>query len=311
MSVTVPQGVVPEVYTFGSMVQLTADLSDLAGTLEEASAVHWLVRDPSGVETDRSADVANPSTGVYTLAVSGDAPGDWHWRVVTEGLVVAADGWFRVVDDYAIIGDPRNPVDLHVLVPRARRYCEGPYGPPQGKSPLLDSQLYEMSADACADIILLTGSLFGHQLLVTGRDSRVGFPTAWATEVVLEEWEAALVTTQTALNYWFFTFRDLRTTLSIKNEGTEYGYTLSANVMRDYIAQLRAARDAAIAGLKLHHPVMDRFASNIRVRDQATVAVLEWWDTNSTDRGGGMPGGQEAAVIPWTPGWSGDGFRMA
>ena len=56
-------------------------------------------------------------------------------------------------------------------------------------------------------------------------------------------------------------------------------------------------------GEKKARPVLDRFASNIRVRDQATVAVLEWWDINSPGlTGGGLPGGQESTSIPWFPG---------
>lgn len=199
--------------------------------------------------------------------------------------------------------------DLMVMVARARRYIEGPYGPPENRPPLMDGQIYAMVADACADIILITGNLFGHTLQVTARDPTVGFPTAWATEAVLDEWEVSVVTTQTALNYFFFLFRDLKISQAMSNEGTSWEYSLSANVIRDYIAELRGRRDLAIKGLRDHHPVIDKWYSNIRVRDQATVAMLEWWDRNSPGSGGaGMPGGQEAGVIPWTPGWSGPGF---
>lgn len=307
MSVSIPQ----PIYV-GSVVTLVADLSDYAGTPEDATVLHWLVRDPTGVEEDLSASVVHDGLGHYHLDVQADAAGVWYWKVTTEGFVVAADGEFKVEDDYAIVGTPSAPLDLRVVVPRARRYCEGPYGPPQGKSKLLDSQLYEMVADACGDIILYTGTLFGHKLTVTSRDSRVGFPTGWATEKPLEEWEAALITAQCALNYFFFVFRDMKISSAIRNEGTEYTWSLSANVIRDYIASLRQARDLAITGLMRHHPVLDRFASNIRVRDQATVAVLEWWDHNSIRTvAPGLPGGQEAAVVPWTPGWSGPGFTMS
>lgn len=301
----------PQVFTIGSVTTLNADLTDFGGTQEDASAIHWLVRDPAGVETDRSGDVVHDGLGLYHLDVLLDTAGVWYWRVVTEGFVVAAEGEIVVESDYAIVPDPRAPTDLRVLVPRARRYCEGPYGPPQKRPSLSERQLYEMVADACGDIILFTGNLFGHKLLVTQRDARAGFPTRWATDSVLEEWECALLTTQVALNYWFFVFRDLKMSQTIKNEGTEFAYTISVNITRDWVASLRAARDAAINGLMRHHPVIDRFTSNIRVRDQATVAVLEWWDHNSRAIvGSGLPGGQEASVVPWTPGWSGPGFTM-
>lgn len=199
--------------------------------------------------------------------------------------------------------------DLMVLVPKTRRYIEGPYGPPENQPPLQDTDIYNLAADACADIILMSGNLFGHTLNVTGRDGTTGAPTSWATSEVLDEWESSVITAQAALNYFFFLFRTLKVSQSIKNEGTEWQYTLSANVIRGYLQELQSRRDMALAGLQKHHPVLDRYASNIRVRDQATVAILEWWDTVSPGvDGSGMPGGQEAAVIPWTPGWTGPGF---
>jgi hypothetical protein len=204
---------------------------------------------------------------------------------------------------------PPDLTDLMVLVPRARRYIEGPYGPPPNRPSLDDSVIYNMVADATADIILYSGNLFGHALIVKSRDPTAGFPTAWQTDAVLDEWESSVITAQTALNYFFFLFRDMKVSQAIKNEGTEWQYSLSANVIRDYIGELQQRRDLALAGLQKHHPTLDRYASNIRVRDQATVAVLEWWDNVSPGLGGaGMPGGQEAAVIPWTPGWTGAGF---
>lgn len=203
-----------------------------------------------------------------------------------------------------IVGTGPDLTDTNVMVPRARRYIEGPYGPPENRPSLADDVVNAMVADACADIILFSGSLFGHVLKVTARDPTGGFPTAWSTSEVLDEWEVSVVTAQTALNYFFFLFRDLKSSQNIKNEGTEWQYTVSVNVIRDYIAELQSRRDMALQGLQKHHPILDRYASNIRVRDQATVAILEWWDTNAPDQAPGLPGGQEAAVIPWIGGVS-------
>jgi len=202
------------------------------------------------------------------------------------------------LEEEPALGYTGDMTDLMILVPRARRYIEGPYGPPQNRPPLADDVIYPMVADACADIILFAGSLFGHELIVKARDQTGGFPTAWRTEEVLDESEATLITAQVALNYYFFLFRDLKTSETIQNEGTHWSYTLSANVIRDYLSELQDRRNLALQGLKAWHPVIDRYASNIRVRDQATVALLEWWSTNIADRIPGLPGGQEAAVIP-------------
>lgn len=214
---------------------------------------------------------------------------------------------------FAPPGDPTTVADLTdlaVLIPWARRACEGPYGPPDGKQSLADDVVYPMIADACSEIILFSGSLFGHQLNVTMRDPIAGYPTQWKTNAVLNQWECAVIICQLALDYWRFLFRDTKTSVSIKNEGTEYTYTMSAQVIGGYIKQLAADRDKALDGLRAHNIILDRYASNIRVRDQATVALLEWWDTNSGDSAGGLPGGQEAFVVPaiglpWSSGWSG------
>jgi hypothetical protein len=218
---------------------------------------------------------------------------------VTPGSAYVPSGDITTVSDLT---------DLAVLIPWARRACEGPYGPPQGKATLADSTVYPMLADACSEIILFSGSLFGHTLDVTARDPLMGYPTQWKTKgCVLNQWEGAVVICQVALDYWRFLFRDMPVSQSIKNEGTEWAYSLSANVIRDYLAGLRSDRDKALDGLRYHNPVLDRYASTIRVRDQATVATLEWWarDSIGGTGGGGIPGGQEAAVVPWTPGWSG------
>lgn len=193
--------------------------------------------------------------------------------------------------------------DLKVLLPRVRRKVEGPWGNPNGRAEIAEAVLYNMIADACGEIVMLSGSFFHHQLLVKARDPIAGFPTEWQTDTILTEWEGAIVTSQAALNYYYYLFRDMKISETIKNEGTEWTFSLSANVIRNYLESLRDERDKAIEGLRINIPVLDRFASNIRVRDQATVAVLEWWDINSPGlTGGGLPGGQEATSIPWFPG---------
>lgn len=249
-----------------------------------------------------AAAPTNPGPYVVVWDTGGASPiYSTELMQVTPGSAYVPPGTQTVVADLT---------DLAVLIPWARRACEGPYGPPTGRQTLQDDQVYPMVADAAAEIILFTGNLFGHELIVAARDPLAGYPTQWKTDKVLDQWEGALIITQTALDYWLFLFRDMRVQQAIKNEGTEWSYSLSANVIRDYIGELQNRRDLALAGLQRHHPVLDRYASNIRVRDQATVAVLEWWDTVSVGLGGGagMPGGQEAAVIPWTPGWTGPGF---
>jgi hypothetical protein len=311
MSVTAPDKEI----TLGNIVTLSTtvgvrDPETGALTPEADSGLTLFVRTPEGAEQSFAAPdvVAGTEPGFYYVEYTPPTTGLYRWRWVGDSQAQgASEGSFTVASSYVISGEV-DLTDLKVLVPRARRYIEGPYGPPSDRPPLSDDSVYAAVADACADIILVSGNLFGHKLIVKARDPTGGFPVAWQTDAVLEEWEAAVITTQVALNYFFFLLRELKTSESIKNEGSEWEYTLSANVVRDYLKELQARRDLALEGLMKHHPVLDRFASIIRVRDQATVAILEWWSTNAADSAPGLPGGQEAAVIPWTPGWSGPGF---
>lgn len=272
-------------------------VKDPAGTVAVAHTTAGIIEMGAGTGLYQATVVAPHAPGAYV--VIWDVPGPSY---SSELLQVTPGSAYVPPGDVTPVADL---TDLMVLVPWARRATEGPFGAPAGLPSLMDSQLYAMVADACAEVILFTGTLFGHQLKVADRDPTGGFPTQWHTEVVLDQWEAALIITQTALDYYFHVFRDMKTSEVISNEGTNYEYTLSANVIRQYMDTLKGQRDMALAGLQKHHPVMARYASNIRVRDQATVAVLEWWDRNSPGVGGGsgMPGGQEAYTVPWIPGW--------
>jgi hypothetical protein len=285
----------------GTNVRIKGTFTDADGVPKEpAGKLTLLVVSPKGGETTlEGGKLVKDEVGVWHGFVLADTAGLWNYRWLDEGES-ADEGTFEVESVFEE-GLTPDLTDLRVLVPKARRACEGPYGAPEGKPSLSNEQLTQMVADACAEIILFSGSLFGHQLEVKERDPLVGFPTGWKTNEMLTEWETALIVTQTALDYYFHLFRDMKTSQSIKNEGTEFSYTLSANVIRDYVTSLREARELALKGLREHRPVLDQYASNIRVRDQATVALIEWWDSVSPGLGGGVgiPGGQEAYVIPW------------
>ena len=59
-----------------------------------------------------------------------------------------------------------DPVDIRVMVPRVRRALEGAGAPPV----LTDDAIKDLTADAIAEVILYTGGVFGHELVVTDRD---------------------------------------------------------------------------------------------------------------------------------------------
>lgn len=295
--------------TTGSQVKIKTVLRDEEGNPEDSSgdALSLRVFGPDGGESKfNEGEIDHPGpAGEYSKHILANVSGLWHYRwyvnnnVADEGVFYAESEWD------AATGEKPEPdlTDLRVLVPAARRAMEGPYGPPLGKPALSAEQIYQALADACAQVILYSGSLFGHELLVKGRDPLVGFPTEWQTDKMLTPWESAVVVTQAALDFIFHIFRDLRTSQTIQNEGTQWSYELSPGVIKNYLETLKDARDKALDGLREHNPVLDIYASNIRVRDQATVAVLEWWDTNSPGlSGAGLPGGQEASIVPWFPG---------
>lgn len=285
----------------GQVGTLAVRVEDINGAVVIARTTDNIIEMAGGTGIYRwSAPQAPAAPGPYVVIWDMGGAFTSELLQVTPGSAYVPPGEITVVSDLT---------DLAVLIPWARRACEGPFGPQVGQPTLQDDQVYPMLADAASNIILQSGTLFGHDLNVTARDPVMGYPTQWKTDAVLNQWEGAVIICQVALDYWRFLLMGLKTSQTIRNEGTEWTYSLSANAIRDYLKLLQSERDDALAGLRKHHPVLDRYQSNIRVRDQQTVAVLEWWDTVSIGiAGGGMPGGQEAAVIPWTPGWSGPGF---
>lgn len=200
---------------------------------------------------------------------------------------------------------PPDLTDISVLVPRVQRAVEGPTGPPPGVPTLTGAQALELTADAIADAILYSGGLFGHQLIVTVRDPDTGVPTEWHTEAVLDEWEVSFVAATAALSYFFHLFRDQKVSETIINEGQSWDYDMSAALIRDQLKLLMAQRDAAIEALRQKHPVIDRFASIVAVRDAQTAALVEWWSrTNPDNLGvapGGVGGGYDMVPSPFEP----------
>src|SRR4051794_8375133 len=94
--------------------------------------------------------------------------------------------------------------DTRVLIPRVRRGLEGA----EVASPSIeDDGINGIIADAVANVILLTGGLWGHQLEVVTRDSEYMAPTAWLVDPQLSEAEGSLIVIQAQLD---FLYNDLR-----------------------------------------------------------------------------------------------------
>lgn len=173
--------------------------------------------------------------------------------------------------------------DVRELAPRVRRAVEGPVPP---ASPLSDDALAAMTADAIADIILLTVGAWDHALVVTERDEDANFPTEWEIDPALEPEEESVVAYQAAITYFFHQFRDTKMSERIANEGVEWEWSKSANVLRDWIKLLIDSRDKALTAVVAANPAMARYASFLEVRDAVGFAQLEPWLS------GGVGGGQ-------------------
>lgn len=178
--------------------------------------------------------------------------------------------------------------DVREIVPRVRRAIEGPVAPP---TPLADDALEAMAADALADIILLTVGTWGHTLDVSERsDADPPVPVHWTVTPGLSLQEESVVAAQAAITFFFHQVRDMKVSERIQNEGQEWEYSLSANLLRDQIKLLQEQRDAALNALKATHPALARYASILAVRDRVGAALLEPWTYGS---GGYLGGGQE------------------
>ena len=180
--------------------------------------------------------------------------------------------------------------DTQVLIPRVRRALEGPEAA-MGASAvaagdLSDEQMNAVIADAIAEVIFYSGGFFGHTLEVTDRDADYMAPIAWLVDPEMTDAEATVVVAQAALNYFFTWATELKTSQRIADEGQEWEYSLSAQVLVEQIKALREARDRALEQLT-YDDANDDWISTIQMRDAQTSAIIEPWV-----QGGGM-GGQQ------------------
>lgn len=166
-----------------------------------------------------------------------------------------------------------DPVNIRVMVPRVRRALEG-----AGTTPALeDDAVKDVVADACSDVLLYTGSLFGHDLLVLERDTDTGAPSEYATSEELTLAEQSVIAAQAALNYFFFLFAGLKVTERIADEGSSWEYQLSANLLVEQLKYLQKTRDKALEAVAAQTPALDAYVSFLAIRDVETSRAIEPW----------------------------------
>lgn len=169
--------------------------------------------------------------------------------------------------------------DLAELIPRTKRAIEGPAG--TAGPALTDDQVKGLIADAVAEVVFFTGGVFGHQLLVTARDATYNAPSEWEVDPVLEPDEETVIVACAALAYFFHEFKDLKVSEQIANEGAQWQYQLSANVVLEQMRGLRSIRDAALERVADNHMIPTQWVNLLEARDLVAATAVEPFQVSS------------------------------
>lgn len=183
------------------------------------------------------------------------------------------------------VSDPR---DVRVLIPDTRRAIDGPTATSSAavSASLDDDQVKNVIADALGDVILLEGGVFGTTLDVTARDDYYQAPIEWATGRELTVQEKRAIVAQSALNFYFITVKSIKTSERISDEGQNWEYTVSAQLLRDQLRALIDMRDKALAALADQGVAPDAWVDFVHERD------LWAWTMIDPEQHTGGTGGQ-------------------
>lgn len=173
--------------------------------------------------------------------------------------------------------------DTRVLIPRVRRGIEGAGVTVKA---LEDEAVNGLIADSVANIILFTGGFFGHQLNVVARDETYMAPTAWMVDPALSEAEGTLIVIQAQLDYLFNDLKSTKISETIKDEATEWSYSLSANALTELLKGLRQQREEALARINQASAGLDQWVNTLYVHDQWTDSLIEPWTAEAGGIGG-------------------------
>lgn len=169
--------------------------------------------------------------------------------------------------------------DLRTLIPPTRRAIDGPTATSTTapSTTLSDDQLTGMIADAVAEVIFFTGGVFGHELQVTDRDDTYDAPSAWAIEPELDESAKTVIVATAALNHFFYVIRDLKVAETIGDEGSQWSYQLSAQLLTERVRYLQKIRDQALEQVEAQNPIATGWIDLVHGRDRAFVHAIESW----------------------------------
>lgn len=163
--------------------------------------------------------------------------------------------------------------NIRVLTPRVRRALEGA----SPEMVLTDDQIRDVIADACSDVILYTGSLFGGHLVVLETDPDTSYPAEYGTTQPLTLAQQSVIAAQAALTHFFFMFAGLKVQERIADEASSWEYQLSANLLVQQLKFLQGERDKALSALEDFDGTIERYASFLQERDHLTARRVEPW----------------------------------
>lgn len=166
------------------------------------------------------------------------------------------------------------PFDIAYLVPQVQRAVEGVV---QGTYELDTAEMYAVVADACADIVLYCGSLFGGPFQVSAYDPITLAPTGFCTTNFLTPDQAAVISSQAALTYFYHRFSGTKMSETIADEASHWSYSLSPNLLIAQLKLLQDRRDKALEAVDAQHGGLEAYISFLSVRDITVARYIEPW----------------------------------
>ena|SRR5438270_6192624 len=182
-------------------------------------------------------------------------------------------------DALGAVSDTR---DLRVMIPRCRRAIDGPRATSSASvaATLSDSEVLGLVADSTANVILLTGGsqVFGYMLVPTHYDPFYKAPDQWATDKPLSPEAQDVVIAQAAIDFYSDRLRhNSFTAETIKDEGQEWTWERSANLLQLQLKLLAEVRDRALEMLQRLNAPLDSYISSVAERDKLAAVYLEPW----------------------------------
>lgn len=191
------------------------------------------------------------------------------------------------------------PYDIRELGPRVQRAVEGVV---QGNWALTADEIKDVTADACGDILLYTGSVFGSDLQVTATDPITHAPTEYATSAPLSIAQAAVIASQAALTYFYHRFAGAKMSEVIKDEASDWEYSLSPGLLIAQLKLLQDTRDKALEAVSAQQGGLETYTSFLAERDTLVSRYIEPWVFGHSEGygigAGGLEGDYRFDVLP-------------